>query len=349
MISIIQPPNFLKLSTEIPVIDVRAPVEFNQGHIPGALSIPLFNDHERALVGTAYHQSGQKSAIVLGLDLALPKTGMFIDQVRNSTDYDKILLHCWRGGMRSASMAQVFEKAGYEVYILEGGYKSYRQFIRQEFSKEASIVVLGGFTGSGKTELLKSLEQQGEQVIDLEKLASHKGSVFGSFGQPGQPTNEQFENNLYSEWSSMDFSKPVWLEDESRMIGNVALPEPVFSQIQNGILVLLEVEKNTRVERLVQEYARFEKEQLGGAISKIKERLGGTRTAMAINALENKRYSEVADIVLEYYDKAYQFSIDRRKGKLIYPVSVSGKEPSIVAKEMRNFLYKQTDYASHLP
>jgi len=349
MVSFTDPATFLKQSANIPVVDVRAPVEYLQGHIPGAVNIPLFDDRERALVGTAYQQSGHESAILLGLDIAIPKTSLYIDLLRQSTNTGKILLHCWRGGMRSASMARVFDQAGWEVNVLSGGYKSYRQFIRHQFSKEARIVVLGGFTGIGKTKILESLAKQGEQVIDLEKQACHKGSVFGSFGQPPQPTNEQFENDLYSIWSVLDFTQPIWLEDESRMIGKVTLPDPVYNHMLNGVLIRLEVDLSFRVDCLIREYAHFDKVMLADAITKLKQRLGGARTSMAIKALENDRFAEVVEIILEYYDQAYQFSIARRKNKLIYPVNISGMETETAASYLLGYLKNQIGYASDLP
>jgi tRNA 2-selenouridine synthase len=326
MIRPIEPTSFVQQSTRFPVIDVRSPGEYCQGHVPGAVSIPLFDDAERAIVGTLYVQSGREDAILCGLDLALPKTGWYIDSLRETTPPGKILIYCWRGGLRSAMMAEVFSNAGYEVALLTGGYKAYRRFIREDLARPARIIVLGGFTGSGKTALLQAIAAKGEQVLDLEGLASHKGSVFGALGQPAQPTNEQFENNLHNRWAELDLSRIVWVEDESRMIGRVTLPDPLIEHIAGSMLIRAHLDIETRVNRLVTEYSTFDKLLLRDAIQKISERLGGAKTKEAITALENNQFEAVASIVLAYYDKAYLFSMDRRKNKNVHDILISGED-----------------------
>lgn len=315
MVRPVDPDAFVKFSETLPVVDVRAPVEFAQGHIPGAFNIPLFGDEERAEIGTLYHREGRDQALVKGLEVALPKTCEFTDRLRQITRGPSILLHCWRGGMRSASMAEVFSAAGYDVILLTGGYKAYRRFIREELARPARVMVLGGYTGSGKTSLLSSLAAEGEQVIDLEHLACHKGSVFGALGQLPQPTNEQFENDFYRLWSRVDKTRPIWLEDESRRIGNVTLPGPLYDHISSGFLVMVLVPPQVRINRLVKEYSCFDKPILAAAIMKIAEQLGGARTREALDALDRGAYGDVASITLAYYDKAYRFAIERRSGK----------------------------------
>ena len=326
MIRPIEPIIFLQQSTISPVIDVRSPGEYGQGHVPGAINIPIFDDSERANVGTLYIKSGREDAILKGLDLALPKIDRYIESLLEVSSSGNILLYCWRGGLRSALMAEVFSKAGYEVDLLTGGYKAYRQFIREKLSSPATIFVLGGYTGSGKTELLKAIGSLGEQVVDLEGLACHKGSVFGALGQAPQPSNEQFENNLYTRWSELDLSRVVWLEDESRMIGRITLPDPIVEHITNGTLIRIEIDISVRINRLVKEYSVFDKQLLTEAINRIGERLGGTRTRQAITALEDNRFDEVTAIALSYYDKAYLFSISRRKSKKVHEILISGDE-----------------------
>lgn len=242
--------------------------------------------------------------------------------------------------MRSTVMAEVFSKAGYEVGLLTGGYKAYRRYIRDSLARPVRIVVLGGFTGSGKTALLKEIASKGEQVVDLEGLACHKGSVFGALGQPEQPTNEQFENNLYARWSELDISRVVWVEDESRMIGRITLPDPVTEHLTTGILIKVELDTAIRLDRLVQEYAGFDKQLLENAIIRIGERLGGVRTKDAIVALENNHFEVVADIVLTYYDKAYLFSSARRKCKSIHEIVISGQDTAKDAARIIEFAYK---------
>jgi tRNA 2-selenouridine synthase len=340
MIRQIEPPNFKPRSPGTQIIDVRSPGEFTQGHIPGACNIPLFDDAERANVGTLYAKAGSDVAILKGLEIALPKMSSFVEKLKTVTRETHILLYCWRGGMRSACMAELFDKAGFDTDILSGGYKTWRHFIREELTKPLRIFVLGGYTGSGKTELLHAIALKGEQMIDLEHLACHKGSVFGAFGQPPQATNEQFENDLFVEWQKLDIMKPLWLEDESRMIGNITLPDPVAEKINNGMLISMEVDKSERITRLVKQYATFDKGLLADAISHLHERLGGTRMKDALNALENNRFDIVVDIVLTYYDKAYQFSVQRRKNQVGHSIRLTQGEIMNKASEIIEFAHK---------
>ncbi|HEY4799719.1 MAG TPA: tRNA 2-selenouridine(34) synthase MnmH, partial [Bacteroidia bacterium] len=218
--------DFMKLAQQFPVIDVRSPAEFEHGHVPGAHNIHLFNNDERAKVGTAYKQVSREGAIKIGYELANPKIHSFLSQVQSvvkSSDLQQqpatVLIHCWRGGMRSAKFAELLNAHGYRTHTLIRGYKSYRNFVLESFHRDANLVIVGGETGSGKTEILQKIKEQGEQVIDLEKIAHHKGSAFGSLGEEPQPAYEQFENDLSFAWSKMDLSKRIWLEDESRNIG----------------------------------------------------------------------------------------------------------------------------------
>ena len=340
MIRTIQPANFLAQANHCPVIDVRSQGEFVQGHVPGAINIPLFDDADRAIVGTLFVKAGQSEAILKGLDIALPEVEFYLKSLKAICSPGLILLHCWRGGLRSALMAEVFSRAGYEVAVLTGGYKAYRQFIREGLATPARVVVLGGFTGSGKTEILHHIALKGEQVVDLEQLACHKGSVFGALGQLPQPTNEQFENDLFVHWEKLNFSRPVWLEDESRMIGRITLPDPLVEHLSKGLLVRVELNAAIRINRLVMEYAGFDKQLLGDAIKRISERLGGARTKEALAALDNERFDIVAEIVLAYYDKAYQFSLTRRINKSVFDIQISGIDPDEDAVRIIEFSSK---------
>ena len=327
MINRIEIGEFILLARAYPVIDVRSEKEYLQGHIPGALNLPLFNNEERAVVGTLNKNSGREASVLKGLELAGPKLVDFVKQLNKITDQKQILVHCWRGGMRSESMAWLFQVAGYEVFVLEGGYKTYRRFIRERLSQPADIVVLGGLTGSGKTELLHLLGQMGEQVLDLEKLACHKGSVFGGFGQPGQPTNEQFENDIFADWGKIDPSRLVWIEDESRMIGNVSIPDPLFEQMNRTVMIKIETGREQRICRLVDEYAKVDKQELHSAILKISEKLGGTNTKTALAAIDASDFDTVAGLALSYYDKTYSHSVLKRENPKIHPVFVESNDP----------------------
>ena len=220
---------FLTLAETIPVIDVRSPAEFEKGHIPGAFNIPLFNNEERAIVGTLYKQKGKNEAVLAGLDIVGPKMSSLVSEARKISVNNEVLVHCWRGGMRSGSFCWLLNTVGIKASTLKKGYKAYRNHVLQSFEKPFQIIILGGETGSGKTEILKYIREEGEQVIDLEGIAHHKGSSFGAIGQEPQPRPEQFENDLALQWNKLDPSKRIWLEDESKNIGRVFITDSLWN------------------------------------------------------------------------------------------------------------------------
>ncbi len=300
------------MALRLPVIDVRSPAEHLQGHIPGAHNIPLFDNEERARVGTTYVKIGKEPAIELGKIIAGEKTDYYLNAIRDVAPDKQMLLHCWRGGMRSAKIAAFFAEAGYHVFVLEGGYKAYRGYIRKQFSSGRPIFLIGGYTGSGKTGILKEIGELDHQIIDLEALASHKGSNFGHLGQNSQPTTEQFENNLYTLWSELDPLKPLWLEHESMNIGTVTLPDSFHKAMLNGELFFIELPKDYRVKRLVDEYACFEKPILQAVLEHLGQFMGTFQAREVLLALQNDDFEKVADIALTYYDKLYANSLVRR-------------------------------------
>lgn len=310
----IQIEKFLELSNTTPIIDVRSPAEYEQAHIPGALNLPLFSNEERELVGTIYKQKGKVKAVTAGLEIVGPKLVTFT-KFALSLKSESILIHCWRGGMRSASMAWLLETVGLKCNILTGGYKSYRKYIREQLETPYNIILLGGFTGSGKTDLLKILDKSGNQIIDLEGLAHHKGSAFGAIGESPQPSTEMFENILYKELSKLDSSKPIWVEDESRNIGRVFIPEPFWLQMRQSPLVVIDATFEQRVERLMRDYGGYQTESLKASIQKIEKRLGYDKCKLALEACENNNIKTAAQICLLYYDKAYNSQLVNRFGE----------------------------------
>ncbi len=304
--------DFLEKSKELSIIDVRTSAEFEQGHIPGAINIPLFTNEERAIVGAIYKKKTKKLAVLEGLKFVGPKMYDFAVKAQKLAKDNKILVHCWRGGMRSASMAWLFETTGLQADTLEGGYKAYRSFIRKALSRNQKIHVLGGMTGSNKTDILKVMMEMGEQVIDLEGEARHRGSSFGQIGLEPQPTNEQFENNIAKLWLELDPEKVLWLEDESRAMGRVRIVEDMFDLIRKSPLIILQKTKQMRINHLVDEYAELDKGELENAIKRIEKRIGGLNLKMALEALRNDDFAEVANLTLNYYDKTYTYGIEQR-------------------------------------
>lgn len=330
---------FLEKAATLPVVDVRSPGEFLQGHIPGAVNIPLFSNDERAEVGTTYKQISQQDALLLGLEIVGPKMAGFVRKAKTLTPGDDILVHCWRGGMRSGSIGWLLETAGMHVNTLKGGYKAFRNEALESFSTPQKMVILGGETGSGKTEILHQLRELGEQIIDLEGLAHHKGSSYGALGQSAQPSTEHFENKLYMKWRALDPTRRVWVEDESRTVGRCLIPEEVWSQMQSAPVVVVDMDKDLRIERLVREYACFDIELLYEATNRIKKRLGGQHHKAAIEALDRQDFAKVAEITLTYYDKAYVHGLGERH--VSHVLDVHQDQPTAIAGQLVAWMEEQ--------
>ena len=312
---------FLLLAREFPVLDVRSPGEYGHAHIPGALSLPLFTDEERKVVGTSYKQESREQAIKLGLDYFGVKMRKMVEEVeamlKNHPSVKKgeqptVLVHCWRGGMRSAGVAWLLDLYGFKVYTLVGGYKAYRIWAMKQFSVNYPFKVLGGYTGSGKTPTLAVLKKNGEKTIDLEELAQHKGSAFGSFGRV-QPSQEMFENLLAWELNKVNSAfptdVPIWIEDESQRIGLVNLPNTICASMKLATLYFVHIPFAARLLHITAEYGKLKKEELVNSIIRIQKRLGGQNTKLAINYLLEDNISECFAILLRYYDKHYEKSI----------------------------------------
>ena len=327
--------DFLDKSQTLPIIDVRSPGEYDHAHIPGAVSIPLFDNDERALVGTKYKNAGKDAAVLLGLDLVGPKLAGFVKQSKKLNSQNKeVLVHCWRGGMRSGSFAWLLDTAGLTASTLVGGYKAYRSAVLASFAEPRNLIILGGKTGSGKTDILKELARQGEQIIDLEGLANHKGSTYGAIGQLPQPSTEQFENLIFRQWRTLDPTRRIWLEDESRNVGSCFVPMPLWEQMRTATVAFVDTPKNLRISRLVAEYAGIDHGLLVEATERIRKRLGGKVTKDALEALARNDYATVADLTLDYYDKAYLHGLSQRDPATIYQLEITENNPDQTAQRL---------------
>jgi tRNA 2-selenouridine synthase len=331
---------FLELAVQHTVLDVRSPGEYLHAHIPGAFSLPLFTDEERKLVGTAYKQQSREVAIKIGLDYFGVKMRGMVDVVENLLNEKKIkkgkqesisqhtvLVHCWRGGMRSAGIAWLLDLYGFKVYTLAGGYKTYREWARKQFEKKYNFTILGGYTGTGKTLILQELKRVGNAVIDLEGLANHKGSAFGALGEKPQPSQEMFENLLAVELAGVSYQgntqvdpaplQPatgvVYMEDESQRIGLLNIPNALWDTMRNSPVTFVNIPFEERLHYLSTEYGKFEKEKLVNAIIRIQKRLGGLETKTAINYLLENNHRESFRILLKYYDKYYEKGLHKRE------------------------------------
>ncbi|HEY6062584.1 MAG TPA: tRNA 2-selenouridine(34) synthase MnmH [Chitinophagaceae bacterium] len=356
---------FLELAKQYRVIDVRSPGEYKHAHIPDAHNLPLFTDDERKVVGTTYKQQSREQAIKIGLDFFGPKMRKMVEEVESiavssesgvSSKFDAsefhsknsrlVLLYCWRGGMRSAGVAWLLDLYGFKVYTLVGGYKKFRNYVLDTFKIPFCFNILGGYTGSGKTELLKALRQKGEKVIDLEGFANHKGSAFGNIGMPNQPSQEMFENMLATELRRSVLSaelsvkdsanspltirhSPIWLEDESQRIGLVNIPNDLWKNMRQSPVCFLDIPFEERLKHIVQEYGCLDPEKVIDAITRISQKLGNLNAKIAILLLKEGKIIESFDILLKYYDKLYFKSLHNREGinSLLHTVECKSVTP----------------------
>lgn len=305
-------------------IDVRSPGEYASGHIPGAVNLPLFTDAERARVGTLYKQTSPEAAMKEGLAIAGTRMPEYLENIQPFLNEPNktLLIHCWRGGKRSEAMQWLFSFCGIGAARLEGGYRSYRNKLHEFLNEQPfDLRILGGHTGSGKTEILNELEWQGQQVIHLERLAHHKGSAFGTIGETIQPTNEQFENELFAAILKLDFSRPIWIENESRNIGRVYIPEALWHKMRSSKLYAIEVGRDVRLKRVLSYYSDpADPAELRNSFDKIRKRLGGLDYQNAIKAIELGDLETAASIALKYYDKMYTFQIGNWTGAQVIKI-----------------------------
>ncbi len=345
---------FLHLAQLHPVLDVRSPGEYSHAHIPGAHAFPLFTDEERKIVGTAYKQQSREAAIKIGLDFFGPKMRSMVEEaekiVDRSPEKDEggkeadrktrvVLVHCWRGGMRSAGVAWLLDLYGFKVYTLIGGYKFFRRWVLSQFEREWSFRILGGYTGSGKTELLKQLCVSGEIVVDLESLAQHKGSAFGNIGLPAQPSQEMFDNELAVQLHFIPANgSPIWLEDESQRIGSINIPQLIWLQMRKSNIYFLDIPFGERLKHIVEEYGALDQEKMISAIERIQKRLGGLETKTTVQFLLEGKVEDAFRILLKYYDKWYQKGLQNRNNvqQLCITISLNKVEAATNAKCLLN-------------
>ncbi len=325
---------WLQLAEGRVLIDVRSPSEYAYGHIPEAVSMPLFTDDERAKVGTLYKQVSPESALLKGLDFVGPKMSSFVRWAKKLAPDRRIVVHCWRGGQRSGSIAWLLRLAGFDVVTLQGGYKAYRNHVLSEFAAQKKhMIILGGRTGVGKTHILHALAKSGEQIIDLEALAHHKGSAFGWIGEQIQPSVEHFENELFSVFRDIDPNRRVWVENESRAIGAVFIPAPFWEQMKTAPLVDIELPIEARVAHLVGVYVQERKEDLVASFQKISRKLND-KLRIALDALERDDYAAAAEIALKYYDKTYQHGLESSAAPKVFHLHADELNPDDIAKRL---------------
>ena len=302
-----------------PLIDVRSPIEYYKGHMPNSINIPLFDNEERAIVGKVYKNNGRELAVRQGLKFVERKIETILNSIfeciekhkytnhKNKLEESPIRIYCSRGGMRSLSIGWLLEKFKYNIILLTGGYKNYRRWIIESFSKKYNLIVIGGKTGTGKTKLIKLLENNEYQTVDLEGFASHRGSTFGALGMKEQPTNEHFENMIAEKLISFKKDEPIFLEAESANIGKCKVPHELFNQMKSSKRIEIIRSESNRLDELISTYSIFKQNELEESILRIKKRLGPQRTKIAVNSIRERKWDVVCKTVLEYYDKCYEY------------------------------------------
>ena len=242
------------------VIDVRTPQEFDEDHLPGARNLPVLTNEQRVEVGILYKESAFKGRRLGARYVSQAIADHLAGPLRDITTGWSPLIYCWRGGQRSSALATVLRSIGWRARTLEGGYKAYRRFVMEDLASRLSapsleLRVIGGLTGVGKTILLTALEEAGQQTIDLEKMANHRGSLLGSVGP--QPTQRRFETCLHSQLSKMSPDRPIYLEAESNRIGTVYLPPALWKKLAHANVIELTLPMQERVLLLLETYRHF--------------------------------------------------------------------------------------------
>lgn len=301
---------FLALGKTVPVLDARSPAEYAHAHIPGAYSVSIFSDEERAIIGTAYKQESREAAIRLGLQFFGPRMLPLIDQVRTllkdrKAEHNDVAVHCWRGGMRSAAVAWLLDLYGFNVFLLTGGYKTFRHKMISTFERAFTLKIVGGYTGSNKTGLLLFMKKKSENIIDLEGLAGHMGSAFGNLDLIPQPSQEMFENLLGTELMKFSDSETVWVEGESQRIGLVNIPQPFYLCMRRSPVYFLNIPFDERLKHILTIYGKGRREKIMNATVRLQKRLGGLETKNAVTALLEDDLESCFRILLHYYDRLY--------------------------------------------
>ncbi|MES2513660.1 MAG: tRNA 2-selenouridine(34) synthase MnmH [Bacteroidota bacterium] len=328
---------FIENSKNELIVDVRAPIEFFKGHLPGAINIPLFDDNERAEIGTLFKQQGKDTAVSRGLEIVSPKMTSFVNNVKDLSKEKRVFVYCFRGGMRSNSFAWLMNTSGLNASILKGGYKAFRNYALNYFSEEKQLILLGGKTGSGKTDILKHLDKLLVQTVDLEKIAHHKGSAFGSINEKKQNPQQVFEHELFQKLRTLNKAQKIILEDESQAIGFNKIPQGLWEQMKQTTIIKLEIPFELRVQKLVEDYHTVNIEALKFCVLKIAQQLGPQNTKLCLQYLDEGNLAEVARLSLLYYDRAYEFSYARKKQPIIY-ISSDTIDAAVNALKVKNVI-----------
>jgi tRNA 2-selenouridine synthase len=331
------------------VIDIRAPIEFKEGAIPGAVNIPLFTDEERQEIGTIYKQIGQEQAKWRAMELVSPKIPMLLQSIKDASGetHEQPIIHCWRGGNRSKAVTTFLDFAGIRAKRLEGGYKAYRQFILKEIPHfiPDMAVVIHGLTGVGKTEILQILEKRGYPVLDLEGMANHRGSIFGGVGLGLGHNQKQFDSLLYKKLKEIKGATYFLMEAESKRIGKVTQPDELMEKKMNGINFHVHSSVEQRVSHIAKEYIEPYKYEswyfdvIKESLNKVFRRLKDVEIKKGLEGhLESREYKEMIQLLLEkYYDPMYDYKRQEYTGEFF---DIFAENPVDAAEQIASQLEK---------
>ncbi len=302
------------------IIDVRSPSEFIKDHIPGAINLPVLNDEERKRVGTLYKQINPFEAKKLGAALISSNISTALsNHLKNKEKAYKPLIYCWRGGQRSGSLAIVLSQIGWQVTILKGGYKYYRSQVRQWLENilpELDYCILAGLTGTTKTKILNLLKAKGEQVIDLENLANHRGSLLGQLPDWPQPEQKSFESSMVKEIKNFSRQQVTWIESESSKVGNIHIPKSLWICMKTARVFDISANLDARVDYIIQDYPWFtnNKKLIQDKISLLKSTHGEKQLKEWYSFIENNQWKElVKSLLVIHYDPSYSRSLSNNQ------------------------------------
>lgn len=323
------------------LIDLRSPSEYTSEYIPGSINIPLFNDEERKLIGTIYKQESRERAKKLGIEIVAKQLPAIYDKIYDLNKiYDNLVFFCARGGLRSSTLVSLFKELGINAMKLDNGYKGYRRYVNEQLPiivKEIKFIVLYGNTGTGKTEILKTLKDENMNILDLEACANHRGSVLGSVGLGDQNTQKTFESLVFESLKNRN-SNLIFIEGESKHIGKNAIPEYLFDAMNEGYKIKIETDMKRRVEIILKDYVHGTDTELIAALNYLRKYLGDSSIDYYIKSISEHKYEEVIeDLMVKYYDPMYQHT-DRVYDEVFHNVDTLEVSSEIIKWSQKQFI-----------
>jgi tRNA 2-selenouridine synthase len=336
--------NYSDIKNKCIFIDVRSPEEFKDGAIPNAINIPILDDYERKIVGTAYKQLSKNEARRLGVEFVSSKLLKIFDEVMELKKVEPyIVVYCARGGYRSTAFASIFSSIGINLFKLIDGYKGYRKYIADTLpiiNENIKYIVVHGNTGVGKTDILSELRKMGHNVLDLEAAANHRGSLLGSIGIGECNSQKTFESNIYEQLKNITTPSYVFIEAESKKIGKVVVPEYIFSSMKTGLHIFIDADLDYRAKSLKKDYVLNENwiEESAKALEALKKYLSNEKVNYLLEMLKQANFEEVAkELMINYYDPMYMNKANEYEYAAKFKAEISAEK---TAEEINEWMEK---------